>query len=167
MFAQTLEGKPLVVLGCGLKKQSEPCPAIELYTGNYFRTYRKWAESVGAEIYIFSAKHGVVHSSTVIEPYDVSFMFEEFRDEWVDLYTVRSQLENLRGNCTRGSLLTLAGENYTRRLRVAGTGLFTGSVNPAAVLSKQKYRDSRNGYQKLILAEYYGKQLPHVGENHV
>ena len=166
-FAQTLEGNPLVILGCGSKKQSDPCPALDLYTGNYFRTYRKWAESVGAEIYIFSAKHGVIPSSQVIEPYNVSFMSEEFRNEWVDLYTVRSQLENLRSKSTGGALLTLAGENYRRRLRIAGTGIFTDSVNPVAVLSKRKYGDSRPGCQSIILKEFAGKPLPHVGENHV
>jgi hypothetical protein len=61
-----------VVISCGARKRAERSPAIDLYTGPYFRAMRRWAESVvsARHIYILSAKHGLLHSTTLVDPYD-------------------------------------------------------------------------------------------------
>src|SRR5688572_1984733 len=54
-----------VVLSCGARKGPVPAPAIELYTGNYFRALARFARRFDSPIFILSAKHGLIRSTTV------------------------------------------------------------------------------------------------------
>jgi hypothetical protein len=60
-----------VVLSCGARKGPAAAPAIELYTGNYFRALARFARRFDSPIFILSAKYGLVRSSTILEPYDM------------------------------------------------------------------------------------------------
>lgn len=61
-----------VLIGCGSAKRAEPAAARDLYTGSLFRYRRRYAERFGKDGWmIISAKYGLVHPDTVIEPYDL------------------------------------------------------------------------------------------------
>ena len=63
----------IVVISCGGKKQTKPNQAIDMYKGLYFYGMRKWALSVTNQrnIFILSAKHGLMRTTKVIDPYQL------------------------------------------------------------------------------------------------
>ena len=62
----------IVVINCGKQKATEARPAYALYTGSFFRTSMQWARCYAPQknIYIISARYGIVRSTTVLQPYD-------------------------------------------------------------------------------------------------
>lgn len=62
--------RTLVLVGCGKLKLPHAAPSKDLYIGPLFKKARAYAELVGDEWAILSAKHGLVLPGTVIEPYD-------------------------------------------------------------------------------------------------
>lgn len=63
----------IVVISCGAKKQAGRHPAGNLYTGPYFRAAYRWARSVADEnVYVLSAKYGLVHIGDAIDCYDLT-----------------------------------------------------------------------------------------------
>jgi len=65
-----------VIVGCGAAKrnasQGETFPARDLYTSNYFQLKREYAESVGDQWMILSAKHGLILPTAELRPYETS-----------------------------------------------------------------------------------------------
>lgn len=63
----------IVVLACGSRKDTRPLPALQLYTGLYFRGALRWARSVvpDTSIYVVSSKYGLVPGGKVIAPYEM------------------------------------------------------------------------------------------------
>jgi hypothetical protein len=67
--------KTIVLVSCGKTKATAAAPARELYTSALFQKSRAHAEALVAAgeadgWFILSAKHGVLHPDTVVEPYD-------------------------------------------------------------------------------------------------
>lgn len=60
----------VTLVGCGGSKRPHAAPARDLYTSTLFRKSAAYAETLGPW-FIASAKHGLLHPDTVIEPYDV------------------------------------------------------------------------------------------------
>ena len=63
--------KTVVLVGCGKKKLAHAAPAKDLYTGDLFRKARAYAERVGDDWGILSAKHWLLLPDQVVEPYDL------------------------------------------------------------------------------------------------
>lgn len=64
---------PLTVLvACSAAKQPLRCTAENMYIGRNFRLSRELAQSLEADWWILSAKHGLIHPTTEIDPYDVT-----------------------------------------------------------------------------------------------
>lgn len=63
----------IILVTCGKSKATRPCAAKDLYIGNAFRSNWRWAASVFPEnqIFIISAKFGLLRSSQIIPPYDL------------------------------------------------------------------------------------------------
>lgn len=61
-----------IILSCGAKKMAVKCPAYRMYVGSYFKAALEWAKTVAppSDVYILSAKYGLIHCKEVIEPYD-------------------------------------------------------------------------------------------------
>lgn len=121
---------PLVILGCGAVKRAEASPAIDMYVSGYFRAAAGWALSVTGpdRVLIFSAKHGLIDSRTVIEPYDVSFRGPTSAHA-VTQEVLASQAEAFRPLGLDGQTVTLAGLLYRGRLMRATDGRVQ-PVNP-------------------------------------
>ena len=99
----------LALVGCGDKKKSTPTEARRLYVSDYFRKKREWAE--GCDRWrILSAEHGLVHPTSILEPYDtvLSELDEEETEQWAADVT-----QNLRPMASDfDEIVFLAGEDY-------------------------------------------------------
>jgi len=113
--AQTRVG----LVGCSSAKLSRPAPARTLYTSALFRKSRDYVEATCDRWYVLSAKHGLVHPDTILEPYDVKLGRVIPREpersaqpihQWADM--VRGQLAVELADVPRVTLITVAGEQY-------------------------------------------------------
>jgi hypothetical protein len=93
-------GRTVVLISCSRKKKQTKDAASELYTSPRFRLSRSLADHLKLQYFVVSAKYGLLASTEVIEPYDVSL--ELFNDEqriaWADDILDRLRLE---GNGSR------------------------------------------------------------------
>lgn len=111
------EGNTVMVVGCGKQKQSEPAPAKEFYTSNYFRLRREYVEAFADEWFVLSALHGFVAPDSVVAPYDVTFRQAGFDREAFD--------QKLIGQAEDGTfplegvekIVVLAGVDYVKALQ--------------------------------------------------
>ena len=107
--------KTVVLVGCGKAKVKHAAPAKDLYTGALFRKARAWAERVGDEWGILSAKHFLVMPNQVIEPYDrkVHGLSRDYLRQWIwnTNWFIRSRW-SLREKGIR--FICLAGKDYAQ-----------------------------------------------------
>jgi len=64
----------VIIVACGSKKRNEPSRARDLYAGPYFRAALSYALAVSParDVFILSAKYGLLGLNDEIEPYDVA-----------------------------------------------------------------------------------------------
>jgi len=64
----------IVVIACGDKKADKAMPAASMYQGKYFNDCLRYARSIATDnkIFIMSAKYGLVRTTRVIEPYNIT-----------------------------------------------------------------------------------------------
>lgn len=63
--------KKIGIVGCVKTKRGFACAAGDMYTSPLFTLSVQWLKDQGiTEYYILSAEHGLIHPSTVIEPYE-------------------------------------------------------------------------------------------------
>ncbi|MGC5225182.1 DUF6884 domain-containing protein [Micromonospora sp. DT81.3] len=107
------------LVGCGSAKLSRPSPAGSLYTSALFRKSRAYVEATCDRWYVLSAKYGLVHPDTILEPYDVKLGRVIPREpersaqpihQWADM--VRAQLATELADVPRVTLIAVAGEQY-------------------------------------------------------
>ena len=75
------------LVSCSKSKLTEAAPARELYSPSYvFSRSAQYVEAHCDEWFVLSAKHGLVHPDTVVEPYDetLSGAPKAVRDEWAE-----------------------------------------------------------------------------------
>ena len=100
-----------MMVACVAKKGLIPTHAAELYQSVWFKKARAYAETVTGENWrILSAKHGLVHPTHVIAPYDVSLRGMNLlqRERWAC-----DVLREIRAWLPEGSKITLlAGKMY-------------------------------------------------------
>lgn len=100
-----LEGKTVVLVGCGDAKRSTTVPAKDLYTSNFAAKKRGYAEQEADYWYILSAEHGLVAPNEVLDPYD-THISDVDGQAWEE--RVREALPNLAG----ARVVVLAGSEY-------------------------------------------------------
>lgn len=108
------------LVACGSAKQDEPAPAKDLYSSTYFRKKRQYATQHCSDWRILSAKHGLVHPDTVLEPYDASL--SPRHDSYIGDDEVRHWCQQVQASLTALAtelpnpaaveLIVLAGEAY-------------------------------------------------------
>lgn len=59
----------LVITGCSKKKGTKPAAAETLYQGQFFKGVVQYTKRNGCDLWILSAKHGLVPSTEIIAPY--------------------------------------------------------------------------------------------------
>jgi hypothetical protein len=60
----------ILLVGCASSKAPTTVAAKDLYVSDLFTMRRKYAETMGLDWYIISAKHGLLRPDDVISPYD-------------------------------------------------------------------------------------------------
>jgi len=82
----------IAFIGCGKQKKRIPCKAKAMYQGILFKKALQYCQQNFDQVWILSAKYGLLHLEDVIEPYDLSLMSftKEERMEWAK--KVKSQL---------------------------------------------------------------------------
>ena len=106
--------KTLVITGCSKSKAETdvPVPARELYTGQLFKSVKRYTEEMNFPFYVISAKYGLISSDTMVEKYDKVLRTA------ADVEFIRPQVEQelLKILPEFDSVLVIAGENYRKTL---------------------------------------------------
>lgn len=105
------------LVGCAAAKLRRPAPARDLYTSQLFRKASEYAELHSDRWFILSAKHGLVHPDTVLEPYDAKLGTKTGPPIWDWATLVSGQLDLKLMHTPDAELLVLAGEQYRTFLR--------------------------------------------------
>ncbi len=107
----------LVFIGCGKKKNYLTCEAKNMYLGNYFSTCLQYAKTLTSEnnIYILSAKYGVLHLNDIISPYNFTLneATKEQYTEWKNKVLNQFKVLNITG---KEEVTFLCGKNYYKEL---------------------------------------------------
>ena len=104
-----LDGKAVVLVGCGDSKRNGKHAAKDLYDSNYFDLKREYGETVGDSWYIVSAEYGLLAPNEVVETYDTHISEVDIR-AWEE--QVSGELPDLQG----ATVQVLAGEEYIQAL---------------------------------------------------
>lgn len=114
--------KPIVLIACGKAKNplahTQPVPASQLYTGTLFRKAWEYAFklTVPENIYILSAKHGLIKHDTKLKYYDKTLVRATVAEkkEWAQM--VLGQMRQNGLNPSTDRFIFLAGRSYTSYL---------------------------------------------------
>lgn len=78
----------IVFISCVKNKNEYPCTARDMYVSDLFKKSLSYAESLteSSNIYILSAKYGLLELNRQIEPYELTLntMNKKQRKEWAD-----------------------------------------------------------------------------------
>ena len=142
----------IVIISCGHTKRKEKSPAWKLYTGSYFRSClrcaSRWAKR--KDIYIISAKYGIVTLDTELEPYEVKVKgvtnwWSQNRIEGaVDIATVEKQIKELK-ILRNPPVVFIGGRDYLRLLK---------QLIPDIKAPLQEYTTGGNNRQKGFLKRW-------------
>ncbi|MCK4872833.1 MAG: hypothetical protein KAS72_08925 [Phycisphaerales bacterium] len=112
----------IALVSCVKSKRSSDSPARDLYTSALFRKMRAYAERNADGWYVLSAKYGLVHPGTIIEPYELTLktMSRAERRAWADAVHKQMQAQGLLQ--PGRTFLWLAGRPYKEDL----AGLLAG-----------------------------------------
>lgn len=100
----------LVLISCTKAKLATPAPARHLYSSPAFQMKRQLAEKAGATWLVLSAKHGLVKSDDVIEPYDETLVGMRISDRKAWARRVLPELLPMAKGI--GHVVCLAGHRY-------------------------------------------------------
>ena len=106
-----------VFIGCGKKKNNVECEAKDMYLGDYFKTCLQYARTFTTDenIYILSAKYGVLQLNTVITPYDKTLNRATKKEYELWFEKVTEQLKELNISDNE-KVVMICGKNYYKKL---------------------------------------------------
>ena len=125
------------LVGCAKTKRHMASPARDLYTSALFRGRRRYVEQTCSDWFILSAKHGVLGTDEIVEPYDVTLNNASIPDRRVWSRRVLEQLQRQLGELRGVEFEVHAGANYRDFGLVEGLRSSGAQVSvPAAWLSQ-------------------------------
>lgn len=98
----------IALVACGKQKLAHKAPARELYTGTLFRLSYEYATQHADQVFILSAKHGLVHPNTELEPYNETLNGKSKHEQKKWAYAVLQSLPHA------DHYIVLAGESYRK-----------------------------------------------------
>ena len=106
----------LALIGCSGPKLDRAAPARELYTSRLFRAAVAYAEATCDDWAVLSARHGLVRSWRVLEPYDTTFedLTRDQRGFWA--WKVHKALLASEVCLEHADVVLLAGKEYSDRM---------------------------------------------------
>lgn len=115
--------RPLLLIACSGAKLHGEHRAGDLYQGVMFAVLRKWIAAANPpDVYIISAKHGLVHASTVIESYEQEMTQERaeaLAEKGIDVREFLAKSFN-EVFIAGGARYRALAQTYVARLREAG-----------------------------------------------
>lgn len=125
--------RALLLLACSGTKLDRPAPAIELYRGVMYSTYRAHVRADAAPlVVILSALHGFVPAGDELAPYDLRMTAERADDMLARLCS--RTMGRVAWPREVGPVLLAGGAQYRRVMRAAIEALATCyGVEPASV----------------------------------
>ena len=92
----TKKSNLIAFIGCSAKKLNKRCRASFLYQGTLFKESLKYCQNKYKEIYILSAKYGLIELDKIIEPYDLklSDLNKSERKNWAE--RVKQRMKELK-----------------------------------------------------------------------
>jgi hypothetical protein len=101
----------VALVSCSKRKATEARPAAALYQSTLFCKSLAYAQATCDRVFILSAKHGLLASDTIVEPYDLALtdLSRAARGQW-DARVAEDLLGAIPADDT---LVVLAGEAYT------------------------------------------------------
>jgi cytoplasmic iron level regulating protein YaaA (DUF328/UPF0246 family) len=115
-----------IFLSCVKAKQNTKCAAEEMYISPLFKKSLQYAKTYQhANIYILSAKYGLLKLSDMIEPYDKTLndMNKQERERWGIMVLEQCKDNNVDFN---DETIFLCGKNYRKYI----SRYFPQSTNP-------------------------------------
>lgn len=110
----------IVCIACVSQKQTQAAPAKDLYISDWFKKALAYTEQIlkPDEVFILSAKYGLLNLDEVIEPYNVTL--NQFKTSEVKAWANRV-LEQLQSkvDVEEDEVIFLAGERYRKFLEPA------------------------------------------------
>ena len=109
----------IALISCSKQKQTRPCMAKEMYhPSELFRLSYQYAQQHADQIYILSAKYGLLHDEDLINPYNLALsdLPPNRQEDWANY--VLSKMRNLF-DLENDSFIILAGRDYYRHLITA------------------------------------------------
>lgn len=106
----------IALIACSKTKRSVPCPARELYApSRLFRLSYRYGKQMADQVWILSAKYGLLAEEQVVAPYDLTLsdLPQERQRDWAGY--VLKQME-ARFDLSRDTFLILAGRCYYQNL---------------------------------------------------
>jgi len=110
--------KKICLISCVKSKHDGPCKAGELYTGQLYNGHLKYAKSLGFkedEIYILSAKHGLIPYDKVIEKYEKTLNNMKTSEKNIWAKKVLKEITT-EFDIQKTEFTILAGKNYYENL---------------------------------------------------
>ena len=108
--------KRIILIACVKSKRKMQSKAIELYTSTLFKKSLEYSRLLNPDqIYILSAKYGLVFTDQVIEPYDLTlnnmatYEIRKWAKRVLDQLKLVTDLE-------KDNFIILAGQNYRKYL---------------------------------------------------
>lgn len=91
--------KNIAFIACSKTKLGYPAPAHQLYQGALFKKSLKYCLKNFDEVYILSAKHGLVELTDMLDPYEETLYTksESERREWSDKVKKQIHKKNIQG----------------------------------------------------------------------
>lgn len=131
----------LALISCTKRKAGRRCSARELYSASdFFRKALSVVEAVADEVYVLSAKHGLVGLSVSLSPYQKTLVGapRKVQKDWAEKVYV--SLRRSRPYREAGTILWMAGMDYRRYLDVKIREDGKRSVIPLEGLSQGSQR---------------------------
>lgn len=145
----THTSKHLIIMACSATKLEQPAPALDLYRGVMYSTYRaNVRHEASPEVMILSARHGFLRADTIIAPYEHRMSTERADAMLSDLpsYLCDGWPAQAR------SVLLVGGKEYRRVMRAAVSHLSTsGCLAPDTCVEET---NGGIGYQRSQLGAY-------------
>lgn len=123
--------RALLLIACSGAKLEGTHRAIDLYRGVMFDVLRKWMPAENApDVYIISAKYGLVHAHMILPAYEQPMTMERQRA----LIAAGFDMRQFQGSCfdnvfiAGGAMYRAVADVYVGRLRAAGI------IQPGAVV---------------------------------
>lgn len=104
--------KKIILIACGKQKKTVPAKAKEMYTGTLFKKSLHYAQKINAdEIFILSAKYGLLELSDIIYPYNLSLsMLSNYKRKMWALKVITAL--SMKCNLNEDSFTILSSKRY-------------------------------------------------------